>query len=296
MILELQDNFTTEMARAAAATALLNRELGGLSRESVQTRQATRSIGRDIDGLGKTSNRAEKDIDKLSGRLRILADVGAALGPGLVPIGAVALPALTGLASSLGFAAVGTGVLVAAFQGMGDALTDLNKAGLDPTAENLAKAQASMSALSPAAQDFTTQLRTLLPALNDLQELAAEGALPGFADGLESALTRLPAVERLVTGFSTALGNIGDNLGQAIEDGKVDDFLAFLATEGPAALEDFGKILGQTSLGLANLWMAFAPLNNDFSTFLVDATADFQEWSRTLSQTDGFQEFVDYVR
>lgn len=296
VVLELVDNFTSEMARAAAATALLNRELNDLSGQSVAAGRSTRATSKDVDGLAKTARSTDRDIDKLSGRLRILADVGAALGPGLVPIGAVAIPAITGLAASLGFAAVGTGVLVAAFQGMGDALDDLNKAALDPTATNLEKAQASLDALSPAAQKFTQNLRVLQPALNDLQELAAEGVLPGFADGLESALTRLPAVARVVDGFSSSLGNIGDNLGQAIEDGKVDEFLAFLADEGPDALEDFGKIVGQTSLGLANLWMAFSPLNTDFADFLVESTADFEEWSRRLSETEGFQEFVDYVR
>lgn len=296
VVLELEDQFSSPMARSAAATALLNKELNSLSKDSVQTRRNTRAIGSEIDGLGRSSVRAEREVDRLSGRMRILADVGAALGPGLVPISAVALPAITGLAASLGFAAVGTGVLVTAFQGMGEALTDLNDAALDPTAENLEKAQASLDALSPSAQDFAKQLRVLMPALNDLQELAAEGVLPGFSDGLEGALTRLPAVERLVTSFSTALGDIGDNLGEAIEAGRVDEFLAFLAEEGPDALEDFGAIVGQTSLGLANLWMAFTPLNDDFSTFLVESTADFEEWTRGLAETDGFQEFVDYVR
>ncbi len=294
--LELIDNFTSEMARAAAATALLNKQLDGLSKESVETRQATRSIGRDVEALGRTSGRAEKDIDKLSGRLRILADVAAALGPAAIPITAVAIPAITGLAASLGFAAVGAGVLITAFQGVGDALKDLNKAALDPTAENLAAAELSLGALSPAAAEFTKQLSELAPALNVVQEMAAEGALPGFSTGLDAALTRLPELAQVVTGFSTSLGNIADNLGGAIEDGRVDQFLNFLADEGPEALEEFATIIGQTSLGLANMWMAFTPLNTDFSDFLVQTTADFEMWSKQLSGSASFQEFVDYIR
>lgn len=296
VVLELEDRFTSGMARAAASSALLNKELNSLSRSSVQTNRATRSISTDIDGLGKTAGRAEKDIDKLSGRLRILTEVGVALGPGLLPIGAVAVPAIAGLASQLGFAAIGTGVLVAAFNGMGDALKDLDKAALNPTTENLQKAQESLDALSPAAERFTIQIRELLPALGDLQEVAAEGVIPGFGAGLEGALTRLPALEQIVRNFSDALGNIGEDLGGAIEDGRLDEFLAFVAEEGPRALEDFGTIIGQTSLGLANMWMAFSPLNTDFSDFLVETTADFEEWSAALSNTEGFQEFIDYIR
>lgn len=284
------------MARAAAATALVNKELDSLSKNSVQTQRATRQINSNVDGLGKTSARAEKDIDKLSGRLRILGEIGAALGPGLIPIGAVAIPAITGLASSLGFAAVGAGVLVTAFQGVGEALTAVDKAALDPTTKNLEAAQEALDALSPAAEQFAVQLRELLPALNDVQELAAEGILPGLGDGLEGALTALPRVQRIVVGFSEALGSIGENLGDAIAEGRLDGFLDFVADEGPKALEEFGVIIGQTGLGLANLWMAFSPLNNDFSDFLVETTADFERWSATLSSTAGFQEFIDYIR
>ena len=42
--------------------------------------------------------------------------------------------------------------------------------------------------------------------------------------------------------------------------------------------------------------MPTAPLNSDFSGWLVKASDGFDQWAQGLSQTEGFEEFIAYVR
>jgi hypothetical protein len=128
--LELEDHFSSEMARAAAATALLKRELNDLSGTAVrgagrdldETAKSASKASKEIDGVGRSSNTASKEVDKLSGRMRIFADAAVTLGPALIPIGAAGIPAIVALTAGLGAASGAVGVLVLGFKGLGDAM------------------------------------------------------------------------------------------------------------------------------------------------------------------------------
>src|ERR1700709_1018610 len=93
VILELETNFPLEAARAAAAIRLLNREVDGVDSHF-------RSSSKSIDDTTKSMDRSGSSLDRFTGRLSVMAQAAGALGPALVPIGAVGIPALTGLASS----------------------------------------------------------------------------------------------------------------------------------------------------------------------------------------------------
>lgn len=295
VVLELDDRFTTDMARAAAATAVLNKEFDSLSSDSVRTRRSISDIDSQMVALGRTAGGSTRELDRLSGRFRILTDIAAALGPGLIPIAAVGVPAVTGLAASLGFATVAGGTLMLAFQGIGTALKALNKADLEPTTQNLTDAQIALEQLSPAAAAFAREVHELMPALQQLRDASAAGFLPGAADGLRDLETVLPRLEQLVTAVSTELGSIAADTGESLSSDRWEPFLDFLAQEAPAALDDLSKIVGNTGHALAELWMAFQPVNNDFSGFLVESTKDLDRWSTGLKKTEGFRDFVDYI-
>lgn len=295
VVLELEDNFTTGMARAAASAALLNRELNSLSKDSVRTRSAVSDIDRPIQRVGRTAGSSSREVDKLSGRMRILADVAAVLGPALVPIGAIGIPAVTGLASQLGFAATAAGTAVLAFQGVGDTLKALNAAALNPTQENLQKAQIALESLTPAAQAFVSQLGHMLPELRRLQAAAADGFFPGATRGLADIEDALPRVQSVVSAVATELGSIAGDTGASLASDRWAPFLEFVAREAPSALADMAKAAGNTAHAVASLWMATDPLNDDFSRWLVRATADIDRWATGLSKTQGFADFVAYV-
>jgi hypothetical protein len=127
VILELEDNFTAGAARAAAATQVLKREIEGLNGAgSSSNGGGFAKISKDVDSLSKSAVKGSAEIDKYSGRLRLLADVALVLGPAAIVAGA-----------GLGGMAISAGVAGLALYGLGDALKALNKYQLDPTAANL---------------------------------------------------------------------------------------------------------------------------------------------------------------
>jgi hypothetical protein len=213
----------------------------------------------------------------------------------LAPIGAVAVPAVAGLASELGFAAVGAGTAVLAFHGLGDALTKFNKAALEPTATNIANAQVAMEKIPPSAQAFVLQLHQLNPELDRLRRSAASGLFEGLSTGLRSASADLPLVRRLVGDVSTELGVLGREGGRSLSSNQWKPFLRFVDAEAPQALDHMGHAVGAATHGLAELWMAFAPVSRDMDQGILHLAQDFDRWATSLGRTKDFQSFLAYV-
>lgn len=296
VVLELEDHFSTGMAKAAAAAALLDKSLDDLKRSARLTNATTHASEREINGLTRSLRRNGPEIDRFSGRLRLMADTMSILGPSLVPVAAVGVPAVAGLASQLGFAALGMTSLVVASQGVGDALKAVNDAALEPTAANLEKASEAMRNLGPEAREFVAHFQDIRPALADIRHAAAAGWFPGLSESLDS-------LERVAPRVASMFENIGRTGGALVADGadalagpEWTEFLSFVENNAPQALDDLGRTIGNVVLGLSDLWMAFDPLNDDFSSWLLDASRSFAEWADGLSQTQGFADFVEYIR
>lgn len=296
VILELQDDLSSGMVKAAGATKLLDAELNRLSGRAVVTGRASGTASRDVDNLGTSSRRTSADINQLSGRLSILLRTAAVLGPALAPIGAVGVAGVAGLASQFGFAATGAISLVAAAQGVGDALKAVNEAALEPTAANLEKAREAMAKIGPDAQAFVTRFQEIRPVLNDIRDAAAAGWFPGLTESLTSLEQVAPEVASLFEKIGTVGGNLVAEGAAAFAGPGWADFRSFVAAEAPQALDDLGRTLGNVAKGLAELWMAFGPLNSSFSSWMLDASRGFADWAAGLSETEGFAEFIDYVR
>lgn len=336
--------FSTGMAKAAAATALLDRALADLDGSHVDLGDNVKSTTADVDGLGEsvreTGNNwqiygenvkeasletaigeerarrlnaalrdqaraavdAEQGIHNLDNSFRdadahghlLLSTIGA-IAPALVPIGGVAVVGVAGLANGLAFAAGAAGVAVLAFQGVGTALQAVNKAALVPTTANLEAAQRAMEQLSPAARDMVRELRGLAPVLSELKATAADGLFPGLIDGMDQLVTLAPQVESIVGHIASALGDLASGAGADLASARWDDFFLMLDAEARPTLMRLGNAIGDVAHGLAQMWVAFTPLNNSFSKWLLDAARSFDQWATGLSATEGFKEFVQYL-
>lgn len=285
--------------QAAGSTTRASAAMEGLSVSTNQNQAAqsrfvsgSTATNRSITTLGVSARDTDRSINQLTGRLSLMADAVAILGPGLVPIGAVAVPAVTGLANQLGVAAIAGGVAITAFQGVGDALEALNTYQLDPTAANLDAARDAMERLSPAAQELVQQVQNLRPELEGIRDASAEGLFPGVSDAIDRLDDRLPDVERIFSRIAEVSGQLAAEGGEAIASPRLDDFFDFLATDATDTLVDLGYTVGNVAEGLSELWMAFDPLNDDFSSWLLDGARSFNGWADGLAQTEGYADFV----
>lgn len=287
--LVLDDDFTTKSARATAATALLNREIKSLSSAAV-------GGNRDLTAMGNGADGAGRQIDRLSGRLALLGQALAVFGPAGAPLGGVAAAGLAGIAAQLGFAAVGAGVFMASMQGVGTALSAVNKAAIDPSAENIENANEALGQLSETSREFVFRMREIGPELKALRDAGAEELIPGLTESLDNLERFLPTLDGLVRSVAGGLGDTAADITESLASERWAPFMAFLEQEAPDAISELTTTTGSLLHGLSELWMAFQPLNDDFSTWLMDTAADFDDWSSRLSETEGFEEFIAYIR
>lgn len=290
VILDLEDNLSPGLARAAVASRVLKGELDGLGRDSTRA-------GTNLDKTATSAKKASPEIDRLSGRLRLLRDTAILLGPALVPLGAGAIPLLTGSLAALGSAAGGIGVSILALKGVGDAVKALDDYRLEPTAENLQAVRIEMEKLGPAGAHFVRYLESIEGELRSLQMVARKGMLPGLEDGIDAALERLPGVRKIVRELAEGMGELATSAGRDFRPGgDWDAFFRYLDTDGKDTLVSFGNAIGDITNGLADMMVAFAPVTRQFTGGFEEMAQSFADWAAGLDESRSFQEFLDYVR
>lgn len=262
-------------------TIKIDADISGYNRKMLEAAAATKALAGSLD-----SSR-----NQMAG----LVQAGLAVGPALVGIGAAAVPAIAGLTNQFAFAAAGAGVTAVAFQGIGDALKALNTQAIDPTDAHLKALALKMNALGPAGQEFVEFLQRLRPEFQKLQDVAQAGLFPGLERGITDLFQRAPEIQRLFGTISTTIGELFAEAGENLADPRWDDFFTFLQREAQPTLVAMARTLGNFAEGFAELWMAFEPLSQNFSTGFLMMSRDFAKWADGLSQTQGFQDFIAYI-
>lgn len=268
-----------------------------MSERSVKVRLTgdVSDFNRALLGASATAKAFSKELDTGTDRATMLTQSILAIAPAAIPIGAAAIPAISGLTNQMAFAAAGAGVMVLAFNGVGDALKSVNDYQLEPTTANFEKMQETLRTLGPAGRDLVLFLQELRPELQGLQNAAQAGLFPGVEDGLRDLTALLPQAERIVSQVAGGLGQVIAEAGDNLNDPRWAEFFTFLETEAKPTLIDMGRTFGNFAEGFANLWMAFDPLSDQFSHSFLELSRDFAKWTDGLDQTEGFQEFLDYV-
>lgn len=244
---------------------------------------------------GTSAKAFVRDLDSADSRMANLVQTSLALGPALVPVAAAGAGAIAGLAESLGAAAGGIAVTALAFQGVGDALKALSQFNLDPTQANFEKLEETLRKLGPEGQEFVSFISKLQPKLQELRETAQAGVLPGVQEGIQNLLPLLPQIEGVISSLGSAVGQMASEGGAALNSPFWRDFLQFIETDGRESLITMGEIVGQLTKAAAGLVMAFHPLSEDIGNALLDQATALADASANLGETQGFQNFVEFV-
>lgn len=255
----------------------------------------TRQFGQDADEAAGSTRRLSTEVNSVSGRLGILLDTLALVGPAAVPIGAIAVPALSGLASVSAAAVGGIAAVAIAFAGLGDALGAVRDYELEPTAENLMKARQELAKLPPAAQDAVMALNDMAPVLQRIRAAAASGFFPGLLEGLDEVETVIPRVSQMLREYGEAAGDVASELGSDLSSSRARKFFRFVQAEAKPAVSGLYETVGNLAGGMAELWQVMDPANDDFLDWMVDASGRFDKWAQDLRRENGAQEFLDYL-
>lgn len=295
VVLDLDDRFTRPMAQATAATLGMEAALKRLDGQTVRTSTSTKNVERDVTKTSSAFERGSAAIDSYSGRLSLLAQTALVLGPGLLPIAAVGVPAATGLAAGLAAGAAAGGSLILALQGVGDATKAIDAYRLERTPENLAKLHEEMAKIGPEARDFARSFQDFQHVLADLRDAAASGWLPGLSDTLENLAVLAPRAERLLEAVGTTGGSILANSTAAFTTGRWTPFFNFVTSELPETMRSLAEITGDLTHGAAEMWMAFDPGNDKFLDWMTGVADAFDDWASSAQGRQDVAAFLAYV-
>ncbi|MDF9716034.1 hypothetical protein [Nocardioides sp. ChNu-99] len=287
---------TSQADRNALSLQSLNQQLTSHNGLLNQQNQVLSNSNQQLVVSNRSTQTLGNEFDRASGRVRLLLDALFLVGPAAAPIGAVAVPALTGLAAQAGIAVAAVGTIAVAFQGVGDAVKAVNEYALDPTGDNLVKMHDELSKLSPEASRFAGTIGLLRDQIGGMRSAAAGGFFPQFTDELTELDPLLARVQTLLYGIAQAAGvEVADGI-DSLNSDRWFEFFDFLEREAGPTLSDVASIAGDVTHGFANMWMAFQPLNRDFGDWLAEQADDFDRWSSELEDSQGFQDFAEYVR
>ena len=250
------------------------------------------------------------------GALGVAGAFGVA-GAGAVAFGAMGISALTMLADGTLEATRETERYEASLESLKGAWADLIKqnqaqifntlanaidtakvalAGLTPFINGVSKGmeQASAKMLdwaknSQVAQKFFEMMGTTgVRIFNNMLDAAGS-----FGSGLVSVLTQIaPLAEWVSQGFKK-MGQAFNEWAQSVEgQNAIKSFIEYTKQNLPL----IGQIFGSTFKGIFNLMKAFAPNTHLVLQGLADMAKQFEQWSATIAESDGFKKFIEYVQ
>lgn len=169
-------------------------------------------------------------------------------------------------------------------------------AGLTPFINGVSKGmeQASAKMLdwaknSQVAQKFFEMMGTTgVRIFNNMLDAAGS-----FGSGLISVLTQIaPLAEWVSQGFKK-MGQSFNEWAQSVEgQNAIKSFIEYTKQNLPL----IGQIFGSTFRGIFNLMKAFAPNTHLVLQGLADMAKQFEQWSATIAESDGFKKFIEYVQ
>ncbi|MCM3413519.1 phage tail protein [Metabacillus litoralis] len=163
----------------------------------------------------------------------------------------------------------------------------------------------AVSALKPVFEDAENMTKAQREAREELEQF--QEFWGGFAKQFENPILDtftqgLDILQKVMTGLGPTISDVSNAINQifyemnsAIDGGGLDGFFTMLESGAATSLYNLAHTIGNTIGGITNLLGAFYPVTQQIEIGLLGMTQRFQDWSAGLSQSDGFQKFIDYA-
>lgn len=232
------------------------------------------------------TRRAVKNVRELHREIRFLPrrkeiDINVNIDATKVAIASLAsmIPALVPIAASL-VAAVGA--LAPAFAVAGTAAAGFAAVAITALDESNQKAQSALEDFQAYWKDFAGSFE---PQITNM-----------FVIFLNDVKTVLDALKPTIVAALDAIGDLQDGFSAFTQSQTFKEFMDWLATQAKPAILAFGQAFGNIMAGIMELFMAFTPLIPDMEQGLVSLTEKFRQWAASLQESQGFQNFINYVK
>lgn len=161
--------------------------------------------------------------------------------------------------------------------------------GVANSLEQLSAKVLSWTQSSTVAQNFFNMMKTTGVSVFE-NILAGAGR---FGSGLISLFTQFGPLFSWVAQGLANMGNQLDAWSQKVSTAQgIQSFINYTKTNLPL----IGEIFGNTFKGIFNLFTAFSTNSQTIFQSLAQMSEQFAAWSATVSQSQGFKQFIDYVQ
>lgn len=160
----------------------------------------------------------------------------------------------------------------------------------------LEKLNEEMADLSPAGQQFARFIHGLKDEARGLRDAAAEPFLPKLQTAITMLLPYLPAVEKFIGKVASAMGDMAIAAVESFGNPVWQKFFGYVDKSVVPSLMTMFEVGSNVAEGLISLFLALSPFNEDIGSGLVNMSRDFAQWAERLDKTQGFQDFLEYVR
>lgn len=269
--------YIAAMRRVQAAT---NSTMNDVERSSAKTRKSILSLSTAITALKVVGLSA---LPTIAGGAGALGSAFAAAGAGVFAFGAVAKSVL--------------GEVFDASKQLEKAQEALDKAGnAKERAKALEMQKEALKGLTAEQQKAVVALQNFKSFWDSFAKSFEKPVVSVFASGLNTLQGVLNNLKPAFQGSMEAIKGLMDSLSKGLKTKDMQAFFNWLGTTAGPTITAFGQIAGNIFRGIANLLVAFSPLISDVQNGLLNMSESFAKWTSKLSQSKGFQMFLDYVR
>jgi phage-related protein len=260
------------------------------------TDNATRqidSVNRALDRLGKNGGRLTAVLAGVSGSI-------AGLAPAVAGVGAMA-----SMFASAGVGATAFGaVAVSAIGGVVDASEEVAKIEekikqADSAKERIKyqkELQQVMAGLSSAEKQALSDLQNFKSWWGDFTAQFQPQVFTLMGHGLDFVRNTMTALQPAIESTANVLNGFMEKVNASFKTEQVKSFFDYINQTAGSNLQAILTTAGNMFVGFMEILKAFSPLSQSFSQGMVNMSASFRKWAEGLSQSQGFQKFVQYVQ
>jgi hypothetical protein len=260
------------------------------------------------DDLSNKMRMVTKQLEVTKRSVSMTSVAFTGLGAAMSTTSAVGVAAVGALGAS--FAAAGAGavaygvVATSALTKVFDAQSELEKiqdklAKADTAKERIA-AQKELAALY---KDMSKEQRGAVKDLtqfkgfwSDFMKKFEKPIFKSFSEGLDATQKIFTKLTPTISNTAAVVTELMQSFNKSLDSASASKFFAWLNTNASESLYNFATMAGNTLAGVGSLLQAFAPLGASVEESLVRLSQRFKEWSASLSQSQGFKTFIDYVK
>ncbi|NUH86318.1 hypothetical protein HUN92_22005 [Bacillus firmus] len=262
--------------------------------------QATDNASREIESVNRALESLERSGMKASGVLAGLAGSIGALAPAVAGVGA-----LTASFASAGIGAVAFGaVATSSISKVVDASEEVAKieekiTQADTTKERIAAQKELaqvMAGMSTAQKGALTNLKGFKSWWGDFTASFDTPVFKVFGESMKLVQNTMTALQPAIMSVGNVLGDFLEKLNASFKTDQVKSFFDYINGTAGANLQAFLTTAGNMFVGFFETLKAFSPLSASFNQGMVSMSESFRKWAEGLSQSQGFQNFINYIK